>query len=90
MFSKLCKHLLGVHKNTTKIAIHGELGTYPLYIDIKLKMILYFLYLTDQDNNILSGTPAELKNINNGRGSTWIKKIEKLIAEYNLDITTYN
>ena len=35
LFYKLCKHLLGVHKNTTIIAIHGEIGTYPLHIDTK-------------------------------------------------------
>ena len=72
LFSKFCKHLLGVHKNTTNIAIHGELGTYPLHIDIKIKMVLYFLYLRDQDNKILSGTLTELQKINNGRGSSWI------------------
>ena len=81
--------MLGVNKNTTNIAIHGELGTYPLHIDIKVKMVLYFLYLRDQDNKILSGTLTELQKINSGRGSSWIKKIEPLIAEYNLDITTY-
>ena len=37
LFSKFCKHLLGVHRNTTNLAIHRELGTYPLHIDIKLK-----------------------------------------------------
>ena len=89
LFSKLCKHLLGVHKNTTNIAIHGELGTCPLHIGIRTKIILYFLYLRDQDNKILSGTLTELQNINNSKSSTWIEKIEQLIAEYNLDITTY-
>ena len=39
---------------------------------------------------ILSGSLTELqKKISNGRGSSWIKKIEQLIAEYNLDISTY-
>ena len=68
--------MLGVHKNTTNIAIHGELGTYSLHIDIKIKLVLYFLYLRDQDNKILSGTLTELQKINSGRGSSWIKKIE--------------
>ena len=81
--------MLGVHKNTTNIAIHGELGTYPLHIDIKIKMVLYFLYLRDQDNKIVSETLTELQKINNGRSSSWIKKIEQLIAEYDLDITSY-
>ena len=89
MFSKFCKHLLGVHRNTTNLAIHGELGIYPLHIDIKIKMVLYFLYLRDQDNKTLSGTLTELQKMNNGRRSSWSKKIEQLIEDYNLDITTY-
>ena len=36
LFSKFCKHLLGVHKNIINIANHGELGTYPLHINIKI------------------------------------------------------
>ena len=46
-------------------------------------MALYFLYLRDQDNKILSGTLTELQKLNNGRGSSWIKKVEQLIADYN-------
>ena len=30
-----------------------------------------------------------MSTMNNGRGSSWIKKVEQLIADYNLDITTY-
>ena len=63
---------------------------YPLHNDMKIKMVLYFLYLRDQDNKILSGTLTELLKINNDRASSWIRKIEQLIADYNLDITTYN
>ena len=81
--------MLGVHRNATNLAIHGELATYPLHIDIKIKIVLYFLYLRDQDNKILSGTLTELQKMNSGRSSSWIKKIEQLIADYNLDITTY-
>ena len=35
------------------------------------------------------GTLTEVQKMNNGRCSSWIKKIEPLIADYNLDITTY-
>ena len=62
---------------------------YPLDNDIKIKMVPYFLYLRDQDNKILSGTLTELLKINSDRASSWIKKIEQLIADYNLDITIY-
>ena len=89
LFSKFCKHLLGVHKNTTNLAIHGELCTYPLHIDIRIKMMLYYFCLRNQNNKILSGTLTELQNMNNGRGSAWIKKMETLITENNLDIDSY-
>ena len=52
-------------------------------------MMLYYLYLRDQNNKISSGTLTKLKNMNNGRGSAWIKKMEKLITENNLDIASY-
>ena len=52
-------------------------------------MMLYYLYLRDHNNKILSKTLTELQNMNNGRGSTWIKKMENLITENNLDIASY-
>ena len=52
-------------------------------------MMLYYLYLRDQNNKILSRTLTELQNINNGTDSAWIKKMEKLITENNLDIASY-
>ena len=48
LFSKFCKHLLGVHENTTNLAIHGELGTYPLHIDFRIKMMIYLLSLSER------------------------------------------
>ena len=29
-FVKLCKHILGVHRKTTNIAVLNELGVFPL------------------------------------------------------------
>ena len=48
--------------------------------------MLYFLW--DQNNKMLSGTLTELQNINNGRGSIWIKNIEQLITRYNLELAS--
>ena len=35
LFNKFCKYILGVHRNTTNLAIQGELGTFPVLIDVK-------------------------------------------------------
>ena len=39
---KLCKYLLGVHKSSTNNAVRGELGRYPLLINILNHAIRYF------------------------------------------------
>ena len=51
--------------------------------------MIYYLYLRGQNNKILSGALTELQNMNSGKGSAWIKKMEKLITENNLDIASY-
>ena len=51
--------------------------------------LVYYHYPRDQNNKILSGILTELQSMNNGRGSTWIKKMEKFITENNLYIASY-
>ena len=64
IFSRYCKHILEVHRNTTNLPIYGELGVYPLNIDINTKMILYHLYLKNQENKLPTGALAELHKLN--------------------------
>ena len=35
LFKKFWKHILRVHRNTRNLAIQGELGRFPLLIDVK-------------------------------------------------------
>ena len=39
------KYVFGVNKRTTNLAIYGELGRYPLYIDTIISMIKYWVRL---------------------------------------------
>jgi hypothetical protein len=39
------KYVLGVNKRTTNLAIYGELGRYPLYIDTIIFIIKYWVRL---------------------------------------------
>ena len=54
-------------------------------------MILYHLYLKNQENELLTGAPAELQKLNQtGNGSrSWLKKNEEIISENNLNVTSY-
>ena len=44
---KMAKIALGIHKKSNNMAVGGELGLYPLNIDIYKRMIKYFLHLKD-------------------------------------------
>ena len=48
-FVKFCKHILGVHRKATNIAVLiSELGVYPLKLDTKLNnMLMYLTYLRE-------------------------------------------
>ena len=38
----MCRYTLGVSRKTCKAALYGELGRYPLYIDIIISMLKYW------------------------------------------------
>ena len=42
---KYCKLLLSLKSSTPNCMIYGELGRYPLYIDIKQRMVSYWIKL---------------------------------------------
>ena len=53
-------------------------------------MILYQLCLKNQENILLAGALSELQKLNQtGNGShSWFKKIEEIISENNLNVTS--
>ena len=77
---KFCKHILAVMRKSLNIAVISELGTYPLYIDPKLAMIANHVFLRGHENELLSGTIAEMQILE----SSWIKMVEKNVIKYNI------
>ena len=70
LFNKFCKHILGVHRNNTNLAIQGELGTFPLLTDVKISMVSYYLYLRQLNNHLMPDALTENKKMhahNNNR-----------------------
>ena len=91
LFNKFCKHILEVHRNTTNLATQGELGTFPLLIDVKISMVSYYLYLRQLNNHLITDALSEKKKMhaqNNNRRS-WISMVEQVISENNINITSY-
>ena len=82
---KFCKHILGVHRKTTNIAVRSKLGVYPLKIYTRLNMLMYLTYLRQQKNHLLSASLIEMEKI----GSDWLKYVNNLITEHVPDYEHY-
>ena len=50
---KLCKYILGVHKSSTNDAVRGELGRYPLLINILDHAVRYANRTDSLDNHTI-------------------------------------
>ena len=71
---KHCKHILGVTKLCTNIAVLSELGRYPLYIDLFMlkQLFMYWYYrLEDSPSDLLSRAYNEYKSSNNQSKNSW-------------------
>ena len=74
-FVKFCKHILGVHRITTNIAVLSELGVYPLKIDTKLNMLIYLTYPREQKIIFYQHSLEKI-------GSDWLKYVNNVITEH--------
>ena len=54
VYLKLCKFSLGVGKRSTNMAVIGELGRYPLFIEVIVNMVSYLSRLTNTEDKLLA------------------------------------
>ncbi len=78
----LSRFALGVHKKAQNTAVQGELGRYPLAIDIIGAITSYMRYLESKGNNSLLKEALELNKKmaghSNGTNSLWFNKCKQL------------
>ena len=84
-----CKYLLAVHKKASNMAVYGELGRYPLILNILQSSIKYFNHMQASENTLLKESiTVSLMNDN-----SWAKGIEKMIktlCDPDFNISTIN
>ena len=78
---KFCKYILQVSKRATNIAVMGELGRYPLYLEVLLNMVKYWFRLSEQTDSLIKEAFEESKNMFNKNKDCWYGSI-KSIFEY--------
>ena len=73
---KLCKYLLGVHKSCTNDAVRGELGRFPILINILNHANRFYERILSQDGTLVkfSSTDTAVKSCD----TSWVSAIEKI------------
>ena len=61
---RFLKYLLAVNRKTTNAAVMGELGRFPIMIDVLCNTVKYFQSLfSDRASNVLTGALKESRNL---------------------------
>ncbi|CAC5376152.1 unnamed protein product [Mytilus coruscus] len=82
----MCRYLLKVNRKTCKLALYGELDRFPLYIDIIMSMIKYWirLYNDKPKDALLSGALAENITMIDNNQQCWLSCIKCILNECGL------
>ena len=87
LYLKFCKYILGVKSSTPTNMVRGELGIYPLIIDIKCRILSYWFKLGEGHDNKLS---KKINNVlyvylvNNVYRSPWLAHVKNILDDCGL------
>ena len=73
---KFLKYVLGVHRKTTNVAVMGELGRYPIIINVICDTVKYFERLISDDvSNLLKGALKENGYLHEHKKKNWLSSL---------------
>ena len=91
---KFFKQLIGVHRNTTSIAVLSELGRFPCQIICIINIIKYWhrISVMDKDSLLYKTYKSQLEIIegNNDGHHLWLHFVREILKLCKLEIVFYN
>ena len=79
------KYVLGVHRKITNFAVMGELGRYPIIIDVFCDTVKYFERLiSDNVSNLLKGALKENCYLHEHKKKNWLSSLYFLFEYLNI------
>ena len=80
---KFLKQILGVRRQTSNIAVYGELGRVPLYVLRKIRILKYwFKILNSQDSLLYKVYAQQVNSLMQGSAeNNWVFQIKSLLNE---------
>ena len=83
---RFCKYYLGVNGKATNIACRAELGRFPLKLQIDLRILKYFVRLTDLLEDSLAKQAFMIsKSLSDAHRSSFYPNLHLILQLYNID-----
>ena len=86
---KFCKYILDVSSRATNLAVRGEIGRYPLLLQILANIFKYLMHITEVFKNDLLTEAFQLsENLSNSGIDSWVNSIKSILTylKINVDI----
>ena len=80
---RFLKQLLGVHKQTSNIAVYGELGRFPLYVTRNVRILKYWFKILNSPDSLLYKVylqQVEFLNVD-ANFNCWATSVRNLLNE---------
>ena len=82
---KFLKYVLGVHKKSTNQAVCGEIGRFPLYIDVICNIVKYCQRLANgKVSSLLSAAFKESKSLYVNKKDCWFSSVQHCFKHLNI------
>ena len=88
---KFLKYVLSVHKRTSNEAVYGELGRYPLFIEIICTTVKYYhRLLTGKVSKLLLSSFQESELLCDKNKNSWVASVNHVFKTLNIPNTSWN
>ena len=75
---KCCRMILSVQNKTSRLAVHGELARYPLFLKSLAQCLNYKVALLSAKSNILQKAVFEMKKMSERGEDCWLLRVNKI------------
>lgn len=84
---KLCKYVLECTRRATNIAVRGELGRLPLFLEVVFNTIKYLVRLSNADcTGLICDAYIESKKLHSENKPCWFNCVDEILSYFNIDI----
>jgi exonuclease III len=84
---KMCRYILGVNQKTSTLAVRGEMGRYPLYLEVALNVLKYYNHILVSTSDLLSHALQVNREMVNNNKYCWLTWVNTILLETGLDST---